>query len=854
MKKFLLLALLSIAFGAVVQAESPSPLMKLPLIDSVKLGDFDIHKNNESRSFTLPKFQARPGYIPVLRCRMGTFKTTFGGCCFAAKINISGTDIGAQTAAGEVRMLGKHPRFEMTSTFRGRQFDYWAANDAKIDMPYGPSCDAIDNDSVTKDASVYLLDLRDVLSGNDSNTLTFTNIRPKRVPVLPLTLMVRDCEVGYISQDIVPAKPSTQVAYEPLQLTRQRGDLTLEVGKSGGFALKNGDNNILVVESRLSMDFNSKNTVLASDKRTNPADIKVQNLDYGKYGIKTVIKFSPEVTLIRKLKLNYEGMLQWQEEWRNTGKKIIGIPFHHRLMANIKEPRIWLSGEPEASFIPTPATHPTIVFEERTGNKRGFALTMESDFARYVCAIRNIGDTAELYTSVLAIAPGTSQTLEFSLDAYQNDCYWTFINDLRKRWNLNNFTAERPLFLGFVPKKMPKGKEVEYLQQNFGHLGPIALSIKPWRSADRFLMLKDIYPRLPKDAPRTPGDSPDLDVEEYLTFKHWDEIDAYQKNCVDMIHKALPNAWVIQMTHPSMEAVYLPLEDRWPYADCAIRNFKGEIMHMPHYDRSHFKKHAGNNNWVMGYYVPYGGSKYYEKLINNIRRGMEIGFDGLYIDEFSFLFERIGYSRYTYDRWDGFSADLDNKGNVVRLKSDNAFASVSFQHAAVDLVLSKGKYFLGNLGTGARSLNSAPNMRFWESNTRVGWTHTYQVPMLLGHVNGDLKRTFEGAKEAINSSCLYSPFAKSAKFLPKDNFVVKQYPFTTVKLMRGGIVGRERLITLNSGEYEWPGTPDGSVAELFIYSSAGVQVNKGRTAKVENGKIKLQVPKNGMVIAELKKK
>ena len=93
MKKLLLLALLLIAFGAVVQAESPSPLMKLPLIDSVKLGDFDIHKNNESRSFTLPKFQARPGYIPVLRCRMGTFKTTFGGCCFAAKINISGAPL-----------------------------------------------------------------------------------------------------------------------------------------------------------------------------------------------------------------------------------------------------------------------------------------------------------------------------------------------------------------------------------------------------------------------------------------------------------------------------------------------------------------------------------------------------------------------------------------------------------------------------------------------------------------------------------------------------------------------------------------------------------------------------------------
>ena len=103
-----------------------SPLMKLPLLDSVKIADFDIGESDASRHFSLPKFPARPGYIPVLRCRMGTYKDGFGGCCFAGKIAVSGTELGAQTAAGEVRMLGKHPRFEMRSTFAGRQFDYWA--------------------------------------------------------------------------------------------------------------------------------------------------------------------------------------------------------------------------------------------------------------------------------------------------------------------------------------------------------------------------------------------------------------------------------------------------------------------------------------------------------------------------------------------------------------------------------------------------------------------------------------------------------------------------------------------------------------------------------------------------------
>jgi len=119
-EKTLLIALLATAFSVLLQAASPSPLMKLPMIDSVKIGDFDIVETGVSRHFTLPEMQPKVGYIPVLRCRMGTYKDGFGGCCFAAKINISGTDIGAQTAAGEVRMLGKHPRFEMTGTFRGR--------------------------------------------------------------------------------------------------------------------------------------------------------------------------------------------------------------------------------------------------------------------------------------------------------------------------------------------------------------------------------------------------------------------------------------------------------------------------------------------------------------------------------------------------------------------------------------------------------------------------------------------------------------------------------------------------------------------------------------------------------------
>ena len=171
------------------------------------------------------------------------------------------------------------------------------------------------------------------------------------------------------------------------------------------------------------------------------------------------------------------------------------------------------------------------------------------------------------------------------------------------------------------------------------------------------------------------------------------------------------------------------------------------------------------------------------------------------------------------------------------------------------MVLGMGKYFLGNLGPGLRSMSTAPNMWFWEEYYRAGWTHLSQVPMILGHLRGNnLKKIFEGVKQAINTSNLYSPFAQSAQYLQADNFVCKQYPMTVVKLMPGGIVGRERLITVKSGDFEWPGVADGAKVTLFCYNSEGIQINKGATAQVSGGKIRLDVPKEGLVIAELQKR
>ena len=829
-------------------------LMSEPLVDSVKLGNFELAKPGDSRKFELPRFPQQNGKIPVLRFRMVSFMPKSSGCNYSTVITVSGMDLGPVTAANESRMVGKRPFFEMKSSYKGRPFAYWGRKNAEICVPFGPDWETVDLDSVDGAATAFILDLSDVLSPVDGNAVTFRNIR-NHIDGVPLKVMVKDCEVGYLDQSKLQKLSSSQIPVEPLKIARTRGNCKLEVGTSGGFAYGSGNAPKLIVESRLSSNLNAPWSVLASDTRKSGDIVSVANRDFGRYGVETEIRFSKDVILTRRLTISSDGLLQWREVYKNTGKEIVAVPYHHNLSFGVENPRIWLSGEPNGSFVPTALSHPTIVLEESKGKQRGMGITFENDMARLVSATKRLADTAELYTTVLALAPGKSIALEFSIAPIAEGGYWTFINDLRKRWNLNSITATAPFFFDDVDldAAFQKGQDpADILKKTVGSLGPLYLALTPWRIGTWELVNHmDAYAKLPDDAPRAPGRTPDLDIDEFLKFGAHDVIDREQKKMIDSIHRNLPNVKLVQMNHASMEAVYLPYAERWPYADCAIQDANGRIFHDNHYDMklNKFRK----QDWVIGYYVPYGGSAYYDFKLAMARKALDIGFDGIYVDEFSFAFVVAGYSRYNYSSWDGFSADIGPDNTILQLKSDNAYTSVPFQNALVNLVHERGKFFLGNGMAATRSVNNAPCLRFWEDFGRIGCAHIAKVPLILGHKKGESQKlVFEGVRYAVANGCIYSPFLSSAQYLKgEDNFVCKQYPITVLRLMPGGVVGRERLLTSVSGVFEWPGIPDGTEAVLYCYNENGDRINPGGKAVIAGGKIALDVPKNGLVYAEL---
>jgi hypothetical protein len=252
--------------------------------------------------------------------------------------------------------------------------------------------------------------------------------------------------------------------------------------------------------------------------------------------------------------------------------------------------------------------------------------------------------------------------------------------------------------------------------------------------------------------------------------------------------------------------------------------------------------------------VPRAGSDYLKALLRDVRTSMDVaGCDGIYFDEFSFAGTTRAYSRYDYGRWDGHSADLDEDGNVVRLKSDNGHASETAQLQIISEVIQRRKLFLGNGSAAVRSVNEQPVLRFTEGGNGYGkmaGAHLNTVPLILGNFGDSATRkgVFEAVKSCLTNGCVYSPMGVNLLLDGPDNFVCKLYPITIRRIGEGTIVGEERLITMRSGTLDWPGNDAG--VTLYVYDANGDRMKGIASAAVENGALTLDVPEGGLAIAE----
>jgi hypothetical protein len=841
-------AILALVSGPLAAAAPPAPLER-----AVQLGPRTI-PFGQSLVLPLAPLPARPGKLVAIRLRIVAVAATEAGCNFNASVRLNDNPLGRYTSAGEERLLERPPATELAAGPQHQGFPVFSGPQWMV--VYAPSAQRGDAMTTDGQGATFLLDVSDLARGVDGNSLSIRNTRPVPNADGRGDLLVETIEVGWVDKSHLAPPLSDVPARGPIAAAVESGGLRLAQADGGGFALRGPQGPELLVETALGMDRKSPSTLVAEDP-PDPAHVpggpRPRTENWGPRGFRLAALFGP-IHLLRTLEIR-GGVLHWNESWTNTADRTLGVPFRHRLFLRREPARFRLAGDADSAALASSAGNPTLFLESRSRPGAGFGLTAESDWLRLLVWLRTGGGVGEAYSESLALAPLSRIDLAWTVTPAARGGYWTFINAVRRRWGVNGYCMPRPLFWGYA-HAAGNGTTEEILKRSLGHLGPIYLTVGPWQRGepDCRVVREGRYPKLPSGAPRAPGACGDFDVESFLTWAHrepsWRE---YGQEAADL-RRACPQVEVVAMMHPAMEAIYRPLAHRWPNAAELIRDAEGKGFEVSYYSQAWLYGYTGKD-WTVFYYVPRPGSAYLAHILSNVERGLDrYPTGGVYCDEFSWASRRRDYSRYDYSRWDGYSADLDRQGRVLRLKCDNAWISESAQLQITHEVLRRGKFFLGNGPSALRSVNRLPIHRFVEGGNGHGTISDGQlsrVPLVLGNMGDEQHRSgvFESVKQCLSSGSLYSPTAVNLLLDGPENFVSKLYPITIRQIGPGWVEGEERLATTVSGDYPWPHR--GGKVRLLRYDGRGALVDRDRVLEVPPGDpLKIEVLPHGLVIAE----
>jgi hypothetical protein len=834
--------LLVVGAACLVQLAQAGPL---PLQEVKSLPALSVPVG-QSGDVSLPALPAQAGKLTVLSFRVVTVSPGPGGCNWNLAMLVNGQTPGRFTSARTERLLSRAPSLTLIRENLG--FSIFSGD--KLMVMYAK--DAAQGDGMTADGlgATFDFDVTDLVRGVDGNTVTFRNTFPGQMPTGQGQLAVTDLQVGYLDRTKLPKIPSMAPQRTAFSGGVTVGKLRLAQGKGGGFVVQGGNGPELLVETAVAMKSTAASDLRADDASpTGAAQLQTQKSANG-YGLTATWQ---GLTLKRTLTLQ-GGLVQWHEQWTNTGSQPRGVPFQHRLFLRDQSTHFWLGGSPENCSLMCSTANPTM-FLAPAGQGNGFGITAESDWLKLLAGWRGMSDLGEIYSNCLALDPRQSLSFDLTIaPVMDGGGYWSFLNGLRRRYDVNQTTMPAPMFWGF--ERAPGATPEESLRRSLGHLGPIIACLGPWQrlEPDSRVVTARQYPKLPAGAAPAPGACPDLDVDAFLTFKHrepyWQEL----QKLTALIHSTCPQAKVIEMLHPAMEAVYKPLQDRWPIAPDAIKTAAGATFEESVYDRA-WLGDMMKRDWGVLYYCPHEGGPYLRAILQSMMRGMdECRLDGLYSDEFGFAFSSRYYSRYDYSRNDGYSADLDDNGNILRRKADNGWLSQSAQLAMAGAVLQRDKFFLGNWGNVLNSLRHFPMHHFIEGGNgpaQWGQGHLSAVPLVLGNMGNEktLQGVFDSVRWCLSDGCVYSPMSVNLLLSGSDNFVCKQYPLTVRELGPGFVIGRERIITTVSRAFDWP--PAGGRLKFYCYDSQGtLQQPVGEGRALPGKPLAVTVPPGGLVIVE----
>ncbi len=811
----------------------------------------------QSVTVQLPALPAPEGSVLCLRFQALLYTKSPAGWNNFLGLKWNDAPLEQDTAAHLPRVLNRRASVETTHPTEARFPVYRSRSGLPCLVTFfGPDFDTLDERVIAPrdEGCWFLLDISDVARADQPNKLELVNTALAQYwggnPPPDLRLIVGNLEIGSVDAKVVESLRGALLEKRELiaaPAVELRGT-KVSIVPGGGIQLQRGGE-AYFVETRLRVGgkddwLRCSAAPFGSTPKWRPTCRRAGDASW------EVAAEHPAYRLDRRVEVS-GGRISVRDMLTNRTSQPLGVVYHHQVIVPRPPREYRLGGVQRRSVSPFRSPeNPTLFLAQEAS---GLGLVTEDDVLRLQLESLVEANLARAGTTHFALDAGRSYTFEWALYPGPAD-YFAFINAVRRDWRVN-FTVLGPF--DFVPAgeyqtAADQGKLRSYLARK--KLMLFALS--PW-------------------------------------FEYYSGYSLSREQYKDLMQKAMgvikslqPEAKCLALTETNLAPVplsffqgKLPPDFGWgrgnggvygkpappeaaqaiensPWADSVIRGPDGAPL-LDTWYVGHYKEPRGLNLMVFPTLTNYRHRLMLDQLHFLLD---EVGFDGVYIDQFS-----LGYGtkdHFTHGRWDGHTVDLDLKtGAIQRRYSDLSLISAPARRAWCEYALSRNKVVVANSMPTVRELQSLPVMRFMETQgydpisgaipdqprcakgqlaSPIGLGHSwgygrgskprggeFLMRTVIAHLRYGLLYYYYGANVPAEGEAAggYGP-------------VNHMFPFTPVELHRGWLLGKERTITCISGTFPWLGTGE---PQVHLFDSVGRERPAAPKIEQEGGRLTVKI-------------
>ena len=822
-----------------------------------------------SKTLTFPARAKQPGRIPVLRFRARIAKAGIGGWNYYLGLKLNGSPLVPFTRTDTPRLINREPDVVLDEGGGPYRWPWWGkvrGGPQSLLLYFAEDGNVVDKrvKSDRDELNWYMLDISDIVNyrvvglddvvvKDEPNTLVLANSLLRQfIGGRDAEIVIEDLAVGTIDAQVwqrriaLYAEPFNDL--EKLATIDGPG-FDLEVGRSGAMhVVKDGGR--FALESHFSYPATrpSRNAISPSAGRNQHASWKPAVRVEDKRVLVTAA--CPFYRLERAVKLAGHR-IEVRDTITNTGAKPVGVAIRHGVIVPTRIDSCRLTGTFETSVSRlsnsghAAGANPTVFV--RTA-KSCLGWLAEDNVLRRQYSASGQPTAARVRVEHFGLDVGKSHTFEWTVYPMgKEDDYWTFVNQVRRDWDVN-FTIEGPWDFLMVQRRRDIMDDPAALKAYLKRKKIRIVALSPWIDYENLdqttgkLMTRAQYKTMMQKAARALRDAdPDIlvtaSIESFPVALSLDDAKLirgllpakHRKQGYPPITKDML-ARLVDVDRRRLDCLFMPTKDTYRF---------------DLYYRSAFGRAEPIALAALAAYPAIGNAQH-EALMEQARFAIEeVGLDGIYIDCFNLGFGQ-GLS-YSHDKWDGTTVDLDANGQITRKYLDAALVGAESRRELINYVNRAGKVFVANTYALCKQTQSLRTYRFSESEycfdplqlargqkpplfARMCAGHL-STPIGLGYRPVRLPNRGKGKYATIHIKTLITYLRHgglgyyynseipetgpgSGEFGPYNHM----FPITPVRLGPGFVVGEERVITAVSGTFPWGGA---SKPEVLVFDAKG---------------------------------